>query len=70
MSRRPPGNALSALPLSVLDRTRDVVDTVVRPLPAPLAPAGALVSRGLAGLTGLVERTPPARRGDRPPTSR
>ena len=70
VSRRPPGNVLSALPLSALDRSRDVVDAVVRRVPAGLAPAGEVVSRGLAGLAGLVERTPPARRGDRPPTSR
>jgi hemerythrin superfamily protein len=70
VSRRPPGNALSALPLSVLDRSRDVVDAVVRRAPARLAPVGEVVSRGLAGLAGLVERTPPARRGDRPPTAR
>ncbi len=70
VSRRPPGNALSALPLSVLDRSRDVVDAVVRRAPARLAPVGQVVSWGLAGLAGLVERTPPARRGDRPPTSR
>jgi hemerythrin superfamily protein len=70
VSRRPPGNALSALPLSVLDRSRDVVDAVVRRAPARLAPVGQAVSWGLARLAGLVERTPPARRGDRPPTSR
>ncbi|MGY1638998.1 hemerythrin domain-containing protein [Geodermatophilus sp. SYSU D00742] len=70
VSRRPPGNALSALPLSVLDRTRDAVDAVVRRVPERYAPAGEAVSRGLAGLAGLVERVPPARRGDRPPTSR
>ena len=70
VSRRPPGNALSALPLTVLDRSRDLVDAVVRRTPAPVAPVGELVSRGLAGLAALVERTPPARRGDRPPTSR
>src|SRR4051794_25318208 len=70
VSRRPPGNALSALPLSVLDRSRDVVDAVVRRAPARLAPVGQVVSWGLAGLAGLVGGTPPARRGDRPPTSR
>ncbi len=70
VSRRPPGNALSALPLSVLDRTRDVVDAVVRRAPGQLARAGEAVSRGLAGLAGLVERVPAVRRGDRPPTSR
>jgi hemerythrin superfamily protein len=70
VSRRPPGNALSALPLTVLDHSRDAVDAVVRRLPARFAPAGEAVSRALAGLAGLVERVPLARRGDRPPTSR
>ncbi len=70
VSRRPPGNALSGLPLSLLDRSRDTVDAGVRRAPARLVPVGEAVSRGLAVLTGLVERTPPARRGDRPPTSR
>ncbi len=70
VSRRPPGNALSGLPLSLLDRSRDAIDAGVRRAPARLAPAGEAVSRGLAVLAGLVERTPPARRGDRPPTSR
>ena len=70
VARRPPGNALSALPLSVLDRTRDLVDAGVRRGPARLAPVGEAVSKGLAGVTALVERTPPARHGDRPPTSR
>ena len=69
VARRPPGNALSALPLSVLDRSRDLVDAGVRRAPA-LAPAGRAVSTALAGLAGLVEQLPPARRGDRPPTSR
>lgn len=70
VSRRPPGNALSALPLTVIDRSRDVVDAVVRRAPAGLAPVGRAVSQGFAGLAGLVERAPLARRGDRPPTSR
>ena len=70
VSRRPPGNALSGLPLSLLDRSRDAVDSLVRRAPAPLAPVGQAVSRGLAAVAGLVERTPPARRGDGPPTAR
>ncbi|MGY1669611.1 hemerythrin domain-containing protein [Geodermatophilus sp. SYSU D00710] len=70
VSRRPPGNALSGLPLSLVDRTRDTVDAVVRRVPAPLAPAGAAVSRGLAVVAAVIERTPPARRGDGPPTAR
>jgi hemerythrin superfamily protein len=70
VARRPPGNVVSALPLSAIDRTRDLVDSVVRRAPAQVAPAGEALGRGLAALAGLVERTPPARRGDRPPTSR
>jgi hemerythrin superfamily protein len=70
VSRRPPGNALSGLPLSLLDRTRDAVDAGVRRAPAQLAPAGAALSKGLAAVAGLVERVPLSRTGDRPPTSR
>jgi hemerythrin superfamily protein len=70
VSRRPPGNALSALPLSLLDRSRDLVDAGAQRAPDRLAPAGRAVSRGLAAVAGLVERMPPARTGDRPPTSR
>jgi hemerythrin superfamily protein len=70
VSRRPPGNALSALPLSVLDRARDLVDAGVQHGPSAVAPAGKAVSHGLAVLAGLVEKLPPARKGDRPPTSR
>ncbi|SFP01836.1 Hemerythrin HHE cation binding domain-containing protein [Geodermatophilus dictyosporus] len=69
VSRRPPGNVLSGLPLSLLDRSRDLVDTVVRRVPAA-ASAGRTVSRGLAAVAAVVERTPPARRGDGPPTAR
>ncbi|TFV91941.1 hemerythrin domain-containing protein [Blastococcus sp. CT_GayMR20] len=70
VSRRPPGNALSGLPLTLLDRTRDLVDAGVRRAPHPLAPAGRAVSQALAGLAGLVERIPSSRAGDEPPTSR
>ncbi|MCZ2823465.1 MULTISPECIES: hemerythrin domain-containing protein [unclassified Modestobacter] len=64
VSRRPPGNALSGLPLSVLDRTRDLVDAGVQHAPDRIAPAGQAVSRGLATVAGWVERVPLARRGD------
>ena len=70
VSRRPPGNAVSGLPLSLLDRTRDLVDAGARRGPERLAPAARVVSRGLAGAAGLVERIPLSRRGDRVPTSR
>ncbi|MGY1601127.1 hemerythrin domain-containing protein [Geodermatophilus sp. SYSU D00815] len=70
VSRRPPGNALSALPPSLLDRTRDLVDAGARRAPQPLDRVARSASQGLAALAGLVERVPAARRGDRPPTSR
>ena len=65
VSRRPPGNALSGLPLTLLDRTRDAVDAGVRRAPAGLAPAGRVLSRGLARLAGLVELVPFSRAGDK-----
>jgi hemerythrin superfamily protein len=70
VSRRPPGNALSGLPLTVLDRSRDLVDAGVRRAPEQLVPAGQAVSRALAGLAALVERVPLSRAGDKPPTAR
>jgi hemerythrin superfamily protein len=70
VSRRPPGNALSGLPLTLLDRTRDAVDAGVRRAPGGLKPAGRAVSKGLAGLAGLVELVPFSRAGDKKPTSR
>jgi hypothetical protein len=54
----------------VIDRTRDLVDAGVRRGPSRLAPVGEAVSKGLAGVAAMVERTPPARRGERPETSR
>jgi len=64
VSRRPPGNAVSGLPLSLLDRSRDLVDAGVQRAPQRLAPAGKAVSSGLAAVAGWVERVPLARRGD------
>jgi hypothetical protein len=64
VSRRPPGNAVSGLPLSLLDRSRDLVDAGVQRAPDRLAPAGRVVSSGLAAVAGWVERVPLSRRGD------
>jgi hemerythrin superfamily protein len=65
VSRRPPGNALSGLPLTLVDRSRDVVDAAARRAPTSLARVGRTVSAGLARLAGLVERVPLSRTGDR-----
>jgi hemerythrin superfamily protein len=70
VSRRPPGNAISGLPLTLLDRSRDGVDAVARRTPEPVSAVARTVSRGLAGLAGVVERIPASRAGDQPPTSR
>jgi hemerythrin superfamily protein len=64
VSRRPPGNAVSGLPLSLLDRSRDLVDAGLQRAPERFAPAGKAVSQGLAALAGWVERVPLSRRGD------
>jgi hemerythrin superfamily protein len=70
VSRRPPGNALSGLPLSLIDRTRDLVDAGVRRAPERFVPAGRAVSKGLAVVAAVIERVPLSRTGDKPPTSR
>ncbi|MBW9209607.1 hemerythrin domain-containing protein [Mumia sp. zg.B21] len=67
VSRRPPGNALAALPLTVLDRTRDGLDTVALRSQRWRGPASR-ASRGLAGAAGRVERIGVLRRGERPST--
>ena len=64
VARRPPGNVLAALPLSALDRTRDVLDTTARRSPPPLASVNRAASRLLAAVAGVVEHTPPFRRGE------
>jgi hemerythrin superfamily protein len=67
VSRRPPGNLLSALPLTVLDRSRDGLDAGARAVPL-VAPALTAASRALAGVAGAVEHLPPLRRGERAET--
>ena len=69
VSRRPPGNALAALPLTVLDRTRDVLDGAARRSPA-LHQHLTRASHGLATAAGRVEQLGVLRRGEDPSTSR
>ena len=68
VSRRPPGNLVSGLPLAILDRTRDRLDRTARAVPALAAPAAA-VSRALAVIAGALEHLPPIPHGERAATS-
>jgi hemerythrin superfamily protein len=68
VSRRPPGNLLSGLPLSALDRSRVALDRAARGTPALAGPLKA-ASGALALAAGAVEHLPPLRRGEQPSTS-
>ncbi|MBF6166031.1 hemerythrin domain-containing protein [Streptomyces gardneri] len=68
VARRLPGNALAAVPLAPLDRSRDRLDEVARRAPRRWASGCAHASRALAGVAGVVEHLPPLRRGEHPST--
>ena len=64
VSRRPPGNVLAAVPLSLLDHRRDGLDRAARGGSRPVQLSATALSRVLAGVAGAVERLPPLRRGE------
>jgi hemerythrin superfamily protein len=64
VARRPPGNALAALPLSVIDRVRDAVDLTAHRAPTAVAAVLDGVSRGLGSAARRVEYLPIMRRGE------
>lgn len=66
VARRPPGNVVAALPLTVIDRARDRLDRAAGR--GRLGAAATSVSRLLAHLTGAIEHVPPLTRGKRPET--
>ena len=68
VSRRPPGNVLSALPLALLDRLRDLVDSSVEQRAGGGAPRLRRLSSALARASHAVERLPGLRRGEDPAT--
>ncbi|MBX9243500.1 hemerythrin domain-containing protein [Actinotalea ferrariae] len=70
VARRPPGNVVSALPLSVVDRLRDLADLGATRGPARTRPALRAVSRGLGRLAHAIERIPLLRIGEDRSTSR
>lgn len=63
VARRPPGNLLSALPLTVLDRSRDRVEAVLDRGGAAAAPL-RIIDAALAGMARAVEHLPGMRRGE------
>jgi len=67
VARRPPGNALAALPLTVLDNLRDLCEVTAHRSPRA-APALETVSHTLAQAAGRVERLRGMRRGERSQT--
>ena len=70
VARRPPGNVLAALPLSVIDRLRDRVDHRIEQEPGRHRPRLATASRMLTALAHRVEELPPLKRGEHPATHR
>lgn len=68
VARRPPGNVVAALPLSVLDRGRDVVDHALLGAPGMLEPALHRISSVLARASHAVELLPIMRAGEDPST--
>jgi Hemerythrin HHE cation binding domain len=69
VARRPPGNVLSALPLTLLDRTRDRLDGIARRSDGRVGTLAQSVSRRLAGTAGAVEKLPPMASGEDPDTA-
>ncbi len=68
VARRPPGNTLSAVPLSIIDRTRDQVDKAARRSAGPTRERLRTASRVLARAAVAVEQLPPMKRGEHPST--
>ncbi|MDQ0733871.1 hemerythrin domain-containing protein [Arthrobacter agilis] len=68
VARRPPGNVVAALPLSVLDRCRDTVDRALLDAPGGAGSALHRVSSALAAASHAVELMPIMRSGEDPST--
>jgi hypothetical protein len=68
VSRRPPGNVLSALPLALLDRLRDLVDARLQQGAGSAAPVLRRLGAVLLRASNAVERLPGMRSGEDPAT--
>lgn len=69
VARRPPGNAVAAFPLTVIDRGRDRLDRLARADGSRAAAPSARLSALLARVAGAIEHVPPLTRGEDPGTS-
>lgn len=70
VARRPPGNVAAALPLTVTDRLRDLLETAALRGPDAAGPALTAAGGVLARAAGAIEHLPIIRRGEDPSTSR
>jgi hypothetical protein len=70
VSRRPPGQALSALPLTLLDRARDLLQRLEEITRCRFTVPLSTADRYLAAASEAVERIPVLQRGERSETSR
>ncbi len=68
VSRRPPGQTLSALPLSLTDRTRDGLDFASRRVPPQVGRGLQAASEGIGALARRIEQLPLLRVGERTET--
>lgn len=70
VARRPPGNVLSALPLSIIDRARDVLDAFAYGGGRADVRALSTLSTALGRAAHVLERAPGLRAGEHPATRR
>lgn len=70
VARRPPGNVAAAIPLSVTDRVRDLVDSVALRSPAPVDTRLTQVSELLGRASHAIEHLPVMTRGEDSSTAR
>lgn len=68
VARRPPGNIAAALPLTVLDRLRDALDTLAIHRSGQTRPTLHRASARLGALAHTIEHLPLLRRGEDPST--
>jgi hypothetical protein len=68
VSRRPPGQTLSALPLTITDRLRDRLDALARHVPQPVRATLSTASDTVGVVAPRIETSPALRRGERPET--